>query len=650
MEPPTSRQRSFSCPEIGNRKSQRLLHCLPALETGIRLTIQEGYDREPETTSLDDHRSNVMANCKHGVENISENPSLAEIFTTDPNSEELARREALGAGQCQQRIRWMPAPWDPQWVGFRPRIIDFENECEDEPIGTPVYRGKDLGRSPWPEFPDCSPTRANSICSSISSSDRELETQNTTPSHEIEHRSIQPRPGLAYTGLRMVPRKKWPDPMAPNMAPVEPLRHSPGVKSTLPRPTQGKPEETKAPTNQQINETVPKKRLPEKVRDIQEWYQKNKLVILLVFLGWLTMLILTQTNILQISSWRSLNRGSKWKNDKYLSPTDSDLRLDPAAVVNLFFSKNNSQTIMDAKIVYHLENIREQQGRLHDKVQRQLNDNAIILEFMLREMQNLRSSFTAVADSSRMERQLDRLKSEIKQCNEDIRSKATCRTVIVKQRPTCTVTKMTKTVNLQNRKTSCPRHTVSTKVVFYPHKTATPRQMGQPGGLFGKIFGTSNVTTLALTDRDVDRITQSLAKSLNPAGKDKNPSNSWWSSLPTFPSMGRTTEERFTKHFELIIQLLCPEDSGFLAGSFAFRAGKCIKRRQELASIVRSRMQSTIPNKFLVTVAKFVDKLPPVGLSVILGSLILFCMRKHSECHCLAGQVGDALDMAPETI
>ncbi|RVD84398.1 uncharacterized protein DFL_006148 [Arthrobotrys flagrans] len=522
------------------------------------------------------------------------------------------------------QINWQSPALDVRWVGFRPRLIDFEDECDFELAGTPTRRNIASRRSPWLSFPDQSPTRANSISSSIPSNDDDgdddnddtFELQHTTQSREAERQSGKLYPSPTQIGLRMftgkkgvdaifrpritrntskptVPARQSSNPTESTAASGEYTHVSPGKKfKTSPQQTRSEAEKPRVHnTWQAAKATVHKQNFPAKFRNICEWGRNNNSAVLLILLSWFTMFILAQTRILRIDTWEFLNPELKRKNQKVYPSTD-------------------------ARIIYHLESIEERQGRLHDKVQRQLNGNAIVLDFMLQEMQNLKSAFSAVADRRQMERQIDKLKGDIKRCNEDMLSRTTRKPIIIKQRPTYTVTKMTKTIIRQHYRTSRPRPTVYNKVLFYPNDSIKQQKTNQPGRL--------DATSPILTDKDVDRIAQKLAKSVNISSKDINPGGPWWNVFPSFSGVGKGTERLLTKRLELIIQLLCLEESGLLADSFASRIRKCLKSRRELVSILHFRTQSTIPNRILSTTAKFSDDLPPAGFSIVCGAVILF--------------------------
>ncbi|KAK6531475.1 hypothetical protein TWF281_008280 [Arthrobotrys megalospora] len=537
------------------------------------------------------------------------------------------------------RVDWKPSALDLLWEGYRPRMIDFEYECDLGPVATPTRHDIESRRNPWLGFPDYSPTRANSISSSIPSSDERFESQPRVRSHRTGFRShVHPSP--AQTGLRVFNGRRGVDssfgassvrnqsrPTPPIATPSEPVQALPQKKTLLER-VKSKAEQLGAFDIWQRARTVIKKQtFVDKSRTVWEWSCENKFTVLFILLSWCTMFILAQTKILRVDTWEFLNPDLRWKNHRltFFSSTklDNAWRPDPRDIITLLFSKNSSQTIIDAKILYHLQNIEERQGQLHDKVQRQLNDNAIVLDYMLKEIRNLKFAFSTVGDRKHMERQVDRLKDEIKQCNEDMFSRTTQKPIIIKQRPTYTVTKMTKTVFRSNYKTVCPRPVVSTKVVVYPNKS-TGKETDQSRGFVGKIFGASGDTAAVLTEKDVDRIAQRLAKSLNLNSKDKISSDPWWNVFPSFFSTGGGTEGRIGNSLELIIQLLCPEESGFLAGSFSTRVQTCLKRRRALSSIMQSRMRSTIPNRILSTSIAFADHMPPIGVSIISGTAILF--------------------------
>ncbi|KAK6356508.1 hypothetical protein TWF718_000866 [Orbilia javanica] len=388
---------------------------------------------------------------------------------------------------------------------------------------------------------------------------------------------------------------------------------SPG-KKTPPQNTHSGVEKLKTPyTWGTVQDLIYKQHFLTRVRNIHKWGRSNESAVLLILLSWFTIFILAQTRILRVDTWGFWSPDLEEHQNHY-SSTGSHWKSDLTPVVDLLFSKNFSQTILDAKIIYHLEHIGERQGRLHDKVQRQLDGNAIVLDFMLKEIRNLKSAFSAVMDKRQMERQIDRLKDDIKQCNKDMLSRTIRKPIIIKQRPTYTVTKMTRTVIWQHYRTPSPRTTVSTKVIFYPNEPIKPQKANQLVGLGA---------TQMLTDKDVDRIAQKLAKSLGIPYKDSGPNDPWWSIFPSFPRAGKGTEKAFTKQFESIIQLLCPDDPGLLKSSFASRIQSCIKRRQAAASIFQSRTQSTVSNRVLSTAVKFSGDLPPVGASIISGAFIL---------------------------
>ncbi|KAK6495413.1 hypothetical protein TWF481_003436 [Arthrobotrys musiformis] len=149
---------------------------------------------------------------------------------------------------------------------------------------------------------------------------------------------------------------------------------------------------------------------------------------------------------------------------------------------------------------------------------------------------------------------------------------------------------MTKTVIRQHYRTSCLRPTVSTKVVFYTHDPAKPRHTNQPERLAGQTFEKPRVAAMTLTDKDVDRIAQRLAESLGISRKGGDADAPWWSGISLFPNSKRESEKLSTKPFELIIQLLCPEESGLLTGLSVSRTRNCLKRRRAMASVLKSRL------------------------------------------------------------
>ncbi|KAF3280376.1 hypothetical protein TWF132_011748 [Orbilia oligospora] len=562
--------------------------------------------------------------------------------------------------------------WDLQLAGFRPRLIDFEAECDLESVNTPVHRNIDSRRGSWICFPDDSPTRANSISSSIPSNDEDdndasndfhyndnndhesydnaFELHHNTRHHMIELRSGQQYPRPVQIGLRVFTGKKGVDtPFGTRI-----IRNTPKPTATTQKPSI--PIESIATSVEFTSNSLKKGRPPQQIQDKDEnpkvddtrraakmaiqrqdflvtirkffrWSRDNNSVVLFILLSWLTMFILAQTRVLRVDTWELLGTQQGQKDQRFYPSADSDWRPDPKSIVDLFFSKNSSQTILDAKIIYHLESIGERQGRLHDKVQGQLNSNAIVLDFMLQEMRNLKSAFSAIADRRKIERQTDKLKDDIKQCNQDMLSRTTHSPIIIKQRPTYTVTKMTKTVIRQHYITPRSQHTVSTKVIFYPQDRIKLQQTNKP-------YGTSGTSIPILTDKDVDKIAQRFVELINSASKGGNPGSPWWDIFPSFSGVGQGGERGLTKQLRLIVQLFCPEEAGLSADSLAFRTRKCLKRRKSVASVLQPGMQSTVPNRILSTAVKFSDDLPPIGL-----------LR-----HDMADQIGRDLDTIPGTI
>ncbi|KAK6515592.1 hypothetical protein TWF506_007919 [Arthrobotrys conoides] len=625
MEYPWRRDRSSSCPEIGNNIIYQSSPCRPPLDTGLRSTKHRG--------------------------GISAESSVAETggLRRDTGSEDHRSRGAPG-----------PLLWDLQLVGFRPRLIDFEAECDFEPINTPVHRNIDSRREPWLSFPESSPTRANSICSSIRSNDDDSEDgyyngdsghgcldhavgiQHKTQRHSTKPRSGQLCLSPVQIGLRVAGRRgvdtifgtriirnaqsstastqRPPVPMESTTPSVEYTRTPITKKKSPQQQTQSKDETSRAhETWQAVKTTIQRHVFLAKVRKICEWGRDNNSAVLFILLSWFIIFILAQTRVLRVDAREFLNPEHERKDQRFYPSTDSDWRPDPMSVVNLFLSKNSSQTILDAKIIYQLESIEERQGRLHDKVQSQLNGNAIVLEFMLQEMRNLKFAFSTISDKTKMEREIDRLKYDIKQCSNDILSRTTRNPVIIKQRPTYTVTKMTKTVIRQHYITPRSQHTVSTKVIFYPHDRIQPQETSQ---------GTA---APLLADTDIDKIAERLVKSLDSAfSKESSPGDPWWNVFPSFSARGRGTKNRLTKQLELIVQLLCPEKFGLSADSFASRTRECLERRRSIASVLQSRMQSTVSNRILSSAVKFSDDLPP-----------------YHKCHNLADQISGSLDKTP---
>ncbi|KAF3232251.1 hypothetical protein TWF192_008257 [Orbilia oligospora] len=552
--------------------------------------------------------------------------------------------------------------WDLQLAGFRPRLIDFEAECDFEPVNTPVHRNIDSRRGSWICFPDDSPTQANSISSSIpsidedvnddsddfqyndnndhESYDNEFELHHNTQRHMIELRSGQQYPRPVQIGLRVFTGKKGvdtpfgtriirniPKPTATTQKPSIPIESiATSVESTSNSLEKGRPPQQirDKDGNPKVDDTrragkviIQRQNFLVTIRNFFQWSRDNSSVVLFILLSWLTMFILAQTRALRVDTWELLGTQQGQKDRRFYPSADSDWRPDPKSIVDLFFSKNSSQTILDAKIIYHLESIGERQGRLHDRLQSQLDSNAIVLDFMLQEMRNLKSAFSAISDRRKTERQIDKLKDDIKQCNQDMLSRTTHSPIIIKQRPTYTVTKMTKTVIRQHYITPRSQPTVSTKVIFYPQDRMKLQQTNQPDGASG-------TSAPLLTDKDVDKIAQRFVELINSASKGGNPGSPWWDIFPSFSGVGQETERRITKQLESIVQLLCPKESGLSADSLAFRTRKCFKRRQSVASVLQPRMQSTVPNRILSAVVKFSDDLPPIGLSFLCGAIILF--------------------------
>ncbi|KAF3918425.1 hypothetical protein ABW21_db0201146 [Orbilia brochopaga] len=247
-----------------------------------------------------------------------------------------------------------------------------------------------------------------------------------------------------------------------------------------------------------------------KICDKWQYFITHGGVTALVVLSWAILLILAQTNILQVSKWKFFNSELRDMNSRYYSGSgqsyeilfsskppsegtkansnphafsgtriENDWRPDPRDIVKLMFSKNESQTVMDSKILYHLQSIEERQGILNRKTQKQLDDATLVLDTMAREIKHLHMAFTGLVNGKQMEREVNDLKDQVRYY-----SSLKTRQRVITKTVSPTITVVTRTQVLA-RPTTCPltktEFVVSTKIVtmLYDNQLATSAKPGR---------------------------------------------------------------------------------------------------------------------------------------------------------------------------
>ncbi|EPS43984.1 hypothetical protein H072_2010 [Dactylellina haptotyla CBS 200.50] len=541
----------------------------------LEIRVSQGLEELVEDHQNILSKGKVKASC-HSNSTMPFYPDMS----SEPQISKHSTNEKLKSGQQQ----WKPARWDPRFLGFKPRMIDFSLDTD---ISGPVHITPKMRESssndPWLFFLNTSPTRANSIASSLSSTESDS-------SGEMAFNSYHRTPTSTGIGLRALKTSKKPNANWPSVD-----RDTPDTNDTADLDSEsttrsnffsiGTPRrlfrslQTKNTIITKSLTWIEKLTTHFRVNKVRDWIKNNLQVSSFILFSWFIIFILAQTSVLQVNTWEFLNPHLKWRNNRYYSGLGQFMRIDhewrPEAkdIVRLMFSKNSSQTIMDAKILYHLQSIEERQSRSGIQMQKQFDDAGGILDALIGEIRHFRGEVSRLRgfDKNRMERQVDRLKDELRYCN-DKRSAESRRNlvkVITKtHRPTFTIITRTKT--------------------FYKPTFTTPKFAVPTKGPF-------------LTNKDLDKIIERVVRTHG------------------------LLEKGVQGQLNSIFRLLCPDETGILSGLEASRFKKCLKSRRPLFPMIRSR--GILLNQIILTPGPYAGNSPYISILLIVGFMLFYDSR-----------------------
>ncbi|KAJ6259004.1 hypothetical protein Dda_5900 [Drechslerella dactyloides] len=434
---PTVRKSRSESPEIRRRSQPFIDGTMPDQNSPSQSSEASNFD------DLDNPRSDALAFEDTGLADIF-SPKVPTVQQRRPDP--IPLQQPLRGNDITNRITnshsagqdfypiWQPSIWDTRWRGYCPRKIDFATESASENVrsATPTLQDRNSRIDPWLDSSDDdistdSHDSFDEIDISPNARNHNFGIQtdlrggppdgHNNPFHNLKPPSTKGASGKTPVRRNSGQRESWkrslrrsgvqlrePAPLQ-EIAPVEASSQiAENVVEDTPEELTGLPPATSdsdSPLLRRIQHSfwAALGNTRERIQTAWGWSTTQRGVSTLVVLSWVILLILAQTNFLRVRNWEFLNPGLKDKNNRLiLSGTriDNDWRPDPRDIVKLMFSKNSSQTVMDSKILYHLQSIEERQGLLNKKTQKQLDDTTLVLDTMAREIKHLHIALSSL--------------------------------------------------------------------------------------------------------------------------------------------------------------------------------------------------------------------------------------------------------------